>query len=293
MAVGNVGLALDACVASQMDSSSDESSIIRFLADSGLDNFLLINPPVNLDEAGRRVGVTNVRYVDLPFDGLLRPSSAGATIMLNSNDSRARQRFSWAHEIAHALLDPNNPAGRNFPGSVGSIEAQCDRIASVLLMPNPTFRDYLLTYGLSINSIPKLADIFFTSIQATAMRYVTVMGQLTKPCVLIVSRFGQRNSGLKLRVQWSYQNTRTLDGRDMYYIPVHKSLGLDSADGAFRRHTVHAAIERLEIGGLNLRARTESLAFGRGPNRFVVTLAYPDAKHEPRNRLDYEMTEKQ
>ena len=270
----------------------DEGSIVRLIDNSGIDLSLLIESPVDLDRLARCVGVTAIRYVDLPLDGLLWPSPEGSTIMLNTNHPRVRQRFSCAHEIAHAILRPGNPAARHFDSVSTSVEVQCDRVASVLLMPNPQFQNRLRAYGSSITAIPRLAKTFLTSIRATAIRFVDVIGQLGVPCILILSQLSYQRSGRKLRVQWAHQNTLKPDGKPEFFIPYNGSVGLQSANAAFGNDTVHAGREMVQLGSLRLRTHTESAAFGRGSNRFVVTLIYPDAKHEPRHSVDHIMTEK-
>ena len=260
----------------------NDATVAQLLAKADVDPTVLAQVPVNVGliaRTQRATPITSIKREDLPVDGLLLPNPQGFTISVNRGHSEERQRFSLAHEVAHAILSPRNPAFRNGSKHIRSSERDCESFASMLLMPNPAFTDFVRDYGPSLATITRLANTFKTSIRATAIRFVDVIGQLGVPCILILSQLSCQTSGRRLRVQWAHQNTLKPDGRPEFFIPSNKSVGFKSAYAAFGNDAVHAAREMVELGNLRVRTQTESVAFGRGSNRFVVTLVYPDAKH--------------
>jgi Zn-dependent peptidase ImmA (M78 family) len=65
-------------------------------------------------------------------------------IFVNSMDSRPRQRWTLAHELAHHMLDLTNPApvitALLTDARDDRWETMCDHWAAELLMPGPTVR---------------------------------------------------------------------------------------------------------------------------------------------------------
>jgi len=118
-----------------------------------------------------------------------------------------------------------------------------------------------------------LARLFVTSIQATAIRFVDVIDE---PCMLIVSKLRGGSSGRNLRIVWSHQNTVKPTGKPMYFVPRNKSIQLTTARLAFHSGQVQSDVEEINIGDLQTKARTESKSFGRGDNRYVLTLVFPN-----------------
>lgn len=65
-----------------------------------------------------------------------RDMDLGWLIVLNGNESIVRQRFSAAHELAHIVLVPNEPAIVYHSDDNNSwVEKLCDRFAGDILMP--------------------------------------------------------------------------------------------------------------------------------------------------------------
>lgn len=256
----------------------NDATVAQLLANVGVDPTVWSQVPVNVGRIARTqraTPITSIKREDLPVDGLLLPNPQGFTISVNRGHSEERQRFSLAHEVAHAILSPRNPAFRNGSMHIPSTERDCERFASILLMPNPAFTDFVRDHGPSLATVTKLANTFKTSIQATAIRFVETLGDLNKPCILLTTYLG--NTGLErvLKVRWSAQNTLRPDGRPMYFIPRNKSLGLRTARVAYDTDQLQKGSEQLSIGNWTVAATTESKAFGHSPFRFVLTLLFP------------------
>ena len=148
-------------------------------------------PPTDLTEFGQKLGVLEIIYESFPGSGELHTINNGYRIICSSDQSRPRQRFTVAHELAHVILERT---GRNAPRKGNSVESVCDMLAAECLMPTLVFEP-LLPSRLTLDDIAKLADTFDTSITATAIR----CAQLRSVCIFGVT--GQR-------VTWGYGGVR-------------------------------------------------------------------------------------
>ena len=264
-------------VATKPGSDATDSKLLALAF--GFDYKLMTTPPVDIRRLAlslKNPKVSSIRSAKLPVDGMLVPGKGGVTILVNGNHSVARQRFSCAHELVHAIRSPELPAQRqlSFPSTKPSErERQCERLASVLLMPNPAFRDCVDRFGHSINTVLKLHRIFQTSIQATAIRFVDV---IKEHCILVVSGMSGGKSGRRLRVKWSSQNGDRLSDIGHRFIPRNASLDLQGALTAYSTPGTQPGREVFSIGRRNLAGFTESRGFGYGNRRYVLTMIYPD-----------------
>ena len=265
-------------IVNRLELLANEGNVEDLASELGIEERLVSTPPIDIQRIALSMShprVSSVKYVSLPVDGMLTPSSDGLTILINKHQRPERQRFTCAHEVVHALKNPTLEAHRQLPLlPYDSDERQCERLASMLLMPNPAFRYRANSLPPSINSIVKLARMFATSIQSTASRFVDV---LTKPCLLIVSTFRYGRSGRTLRVKWPHQNTYNPDGRPKYFVPQNASVRLRTGLIAYRTEYVQSDTEDINLGNLQVRAQTQSRGFGLGENRYVLTLVFPDA----------------
>jgi hypothetical protein len=245
----------------------------------GFDHKLMARLPIDINGIAlglRHPRISSIRSVRLPVDGMLVPNKDKLAILVNKNQPIERQRFSCAHELVHAYSDPSQPARRQLPfPSITPAERNCEKLASVLLMPNPAFRDYVNQYGHSISAIVKLHYVFQTSIQATAIRFVDT---IKRHCILIVSRIGYAKSGRRLRVKWSSQNSDRILNSSRPFIPTNASLNMPSALIAYKTPGTQSSQELCSIGRLTFGGYTESRGFGKGDRRYVLTLIYPDGR---------------
>lgn len=68
---------------------------------------------------------------------LLRHESIGTAVLVNSQHARARQRFSFAHEYAHGLLDRDRTVIVTKRGNAGElIEKRANAFAAAFLLPS-------------------------------------------------------------------------------------------------------------------------------------------------------------
>ena len=96
------------------------------------------------------------------FDGLAATNETCRIMIVNTSLSPGRQRFTMAHELAHALvgddqevhLDANvhDPAGRQVPS-----EARANAFASSFLMPEQWLREQIGHEGLSVEAMAVMA----------------------------------------------------------------------------------------------------------------------------------------
>ena len=149
-------------------------------------------PPTNLEDVGRKVGVKEISYESFPGSGELHKEKDGYRIACSSDQSRSRQRFTVAHELAHVILERT---GRNAPRVGKSVERVCNMLAAECLMPTAVFESKLPA-TLTLSEVARLSRNFDTSITATAIR----CAQLRPLCI-----FGVTGD----RVTWGYGGIRT------------------------------------------------------------------------------------
>lgn len=138
--------------------------------------------PVKLSTIAQALGV-RLKASTLPagISGEIRPdgeSPSGFTVRVNRHDSARRQRFTIAHELSHFLLH-RDQIGDGITDDVlyrSSIsdarEAQANRLAADLLMPQPLVDEWLdRARILGVEDIPGyLADQFEVSEAAVKIR---------------------------------------------------------------------------------------------------------------------------
>lgn len=142
----------------------------------------LLGSPVSLEYIANSVGVDyEYRSMSDGTYGALtkvedREGSQRFRITVNRDDTRVRQRFTFAHELAHYFLHAQQvpPDGireniflRAFNGNYSSeMEREANRLAAHILMPYTKIKAALEEGG----SLVHLASIFDVSTQAMAIR---------------------------------------------------------------------------------------------------------------------------
>lgn len=115
---------------------------------------------------------------------------------INSNiREEGRRRFALAHELGHFELHKSQAANWNctendllaFDGPA-TIEPEANAFAAELLMPEVMFHRACIGIAPGFEQVSRLAEMFETSLSATAYRYVEVG---TYPCALICSKEGK------------------------------------------------------------------------------------------------------
>ena len=253
----------------------DSEYLARLIDGLGIRDLLNENVPVNIEMVAKALGAESVRKANISVAGMLIPTERSFRISVNKNISQVRQRFSCAHEIAHVIFDPKIvPSMRqDTRQKPNALERNCEKLASQLLMPEPTFSRYANDDVFSIRSILNLANAFQTSIQATTIRALEVINE---PCIAIVSAMSIGRTGTRLRLQWGCQNVRRLRAKRPYFLPKRKSVNLATARMAYETNHVQTRNEFVDIGKLKLNAYTESKSFRSGKDRYVLSLVFPE-----------------
>jgi Zn-dependent peptidase ImmA (M78 family) len=135
--------------------------------------------PVKVGALAAALGL-RVVLASLPMNisGLIQPDDQGFVVKINRFESKERQRFTIAHEIAHYLIHRD----RINAGIVDSVlyrsklssrmEAEANRLAADIVMPSDAVNAAMQNYGNTVgeNGIAELAEQFGVSKQAMAIR---------------------------------------------------------------------------------------------------------------------------
>ena len=183
-------------------------------------------------------------------------TDSGAIITVSRSMSRGRERFSAAHELAHWLRDAGDVALLCNPDSVfdessgGNRETRANDYAADLLLPRFMFSPRCEGKPMTLQTVRGLADIFTTSLTATAVRLVHLGSY---PAAVVVSdaeriRWFRRGPDVPLllwphvpsRKTFAYDIARgtATSGADHVYVDEWFS-------GAVERHAVHEDSRRL------------------------------------------------
>lgn len=103
---------------------------------------IALEPPVDVEQLARELGVSEIRRVPMVEDGRLEPCPGGARVLLRLGNGKARERFTLAHELAHLMLAEGGGelATRRRDGAWDREERLCDRFAAELLLPRVWLR---------------------------------------------------------------------------------------------------------------------------------------------------------
>jgi len=244
-------------------------------------------PPFLPVEFARLQGIKKIVKANLgELSAVLLRFHDGPVIKVNQNHNLARQNFSCAHEIGHTLFSElkleqyiKNIEYRTFNPQARALtrararERLCDAAAAELLMPELVFRKYLSGFGVSINSIERLANIFRVSIQAAAWRIAEVCAE---PCIALLwlSRPGTKSKALRLA--WRVGPGRNSRGK-ANYIPVHTLVRHTSTlYKAYQGDSPVKFSKLFKLDTIMKRCPMESRGFGRKETRYVISLAFPD-----------------
>jgi Zn-dependent peptidase ImmA (M78 family) len=137
--------------------------------------------PVKLGAIAKDLGI-DVKLSSLPLNisGQIAKIASGYEIKINRHESRQRQRFTLAHEIAHYLLHretiermgtlKDNVLYRS--GASENIEFEANRLASQIVMPESALQQAFSKYGsdMSESMVDLLAEQFGVSKAAMEIR---------------------------------------------------------------------------------------------------------------------------
>lgn len=230
-------------------------------------------PPFLAEELAPLQGIKKIEKTDLKtdhgeLDALLLRQADGYIMKVNANHHPVRQNFSCAHEIGHTFLhELNRPLSLDndeFRGAKSNAvgrakERLCDIAAAELLMPEPVFERYLAGFGVSVNSIERLAYTFRVSIPAAAIRVAEVN---MEPCVAILWK------------RWQKAKSQGFISKHM-----DKSIYVRDPSALMKAYETDSAVKSFksfEIGNTRKRCYMESKGFGRDKTRYVISLVFPE-----------------
>lgn len=168
--------------------SRHRRAFIAELAESVAEEHSPTGDRVDPEAIARACGITvSCNDYGTSFDGLLQVRAGRFHIYCNLagglERSDGRVRFTVAHELGHfflpehraALLQgtaPAHPSFCNDPYPENQVELEADFFASRLLLPEARFRKALSKYGLGLDSLGDIANVFGASLEATVRRVV-------------------------------------------------------------------------------------------------------------------------
>ncbi len=138
----------------------------------------LLAHPVPIIKLAKSLGISAVEKHDLDknVSGRICLTEDKYVIHTNKAESKARRRFTIAHELAHFLLHRDkigngiteNTLYRSGLSTRDEIDA--NRLAAVILMPNEKIEEYIDKYGKSHVTIAGLSNTFGVSVSAMTVR---------------------------------------------------------------------------------------------------------------------------
>lgn len=141
-------------------------------------------PPVDVLALARDQGIRVVfEELEDKISGMLVQTGRETVIGVNARHHENRQRFTLAHELAHAHLHPNSPTvyvdgmmvhfrGEEERGP-SPIEVEANAFAAALLMPAPFLREDLHNRAIDMfdeTAVKRLAQRYKVSVQALTIR---------------------------------------------------------------------------------------------------------------------------
>lgn len=162
------------------------------------------------------------------YDGYLISVNDTWGIMINKAiRSKARKRFTVAHELGHYYIDYHNENSYQcFAKDIESLdpaarqdEKEANEFAVELLMPDGLFREDIQQRDISLDTINSLAIKYGTSMTSTAIRYAR---SGSHACAIIVSEQG--------RIKYFAYSESFRQGRQLY---ISKSAPL--RDGSYAK----------------------------------------------------------
>lgn len=228
-------------------------------------------PPFSARDLAALQGIKQVVCADIgESDGMLVRLADGYVITVNASHHVFRQNFSCAHEIGHTLLDElcRQVSLRqiDWRGGTGITEKDKERLCNIaaaeLLMPAPIFSKYLVNFGISINSIERLARIFMVSIPAAAIRVEEVSEER---CRVIRWKRWRRSRSKGFIEDRAKEPARSTYVRDPS--ALLRAHGSNDTVKSFKCFTIDKITKRCPM---------ESKGFGRDKTRYVLSLVFPD-----------------
>jgi Zn-dependent peptidase ImmA (M78 family) len=158
-------------------------------------------PPYEIERIALEAGIISIEpRIDAGFEGLLMTDAdkQSGFIVYNQNSPVPRRRFTISHEIGHFLLRSHDGRAQcvlqdlsvvRSKDALKNREAEANRFAVELLMPEATFRRNVRSLGSpEIDHVVQLAERYGVSKEAAARRYA---GVTDHPVALIFAKDGR------------------------------------------------------------------------------------------------------
>lgn len=126
--------------------------------------------PVDLHHLARTLHVTVRKHAPIDVLGETRRVPNGYEVALRDGQSPQRWRFTFAHELAHVLLD----GSKRMLLPTANLEHLCDRIAGAILMPRADVRSRIMKRTAA--ELICIAADFNVSLHAAAARFALFTG---------------------------------------------------------------------------------------------------------------------
>jgi Zn-dependent peptidase ImmA (M78 family) len=165
-------------------------SRIARLVDELLEKYNVHEPPVNVHQIAIGEGYQiSYEYLDDELSGFLLKGAKHFVIGVNMSNAENRQRFTIAHECAHALLHDfddihvDKAFKLRSPLSSKAVdveEIEANTFAAWLLMPESMLRNDLLKWGVDVQSddgVAQLAQVYQVSQQSMAFRIANLLSR--------------------------------------------------------------------------------------------------------------------
>jgi Zn-dependent peptidase ImmA (M78 family) len=240
-----------------MDRSSSGIRAAKHSAFLLTKEFAITTPSeIIIEDIAMAIGVL---IVEEPLAGaearLIRKGNSGIVRISSSIDNIARKRFAIAHELGHWRLHQDvirscTDVDMLGPGST-AIEAEANAFAGSFLMPTSIFSPYCNRIAPDFATISKLAEVFQTSVTATAIRFVD---ECLQPCMVVASE------GNKIKWWTANSITRLWVDRDLEI--DQRSSAIDASCN--NRHRINSSVWFPDNRGMkNIAVYEQSIMLGR------------------------------
>jgi hypothetical protein len=171
-------------------------------------------PPVDVEVLASVCGIADVEYRPQLPAGMLFERGGKLIASVRASDGLERIRFTVLHEGGHTFQPGFRRATQyRCLGQKTHEEHLCDVAAAEMLLPRQHFAADLAEAGATLEGVGQLAGAYISSVQATAVRLITLS---TSRVLLLVFKYAHKPSERgheagcppKLRLQWSAVNGR-------------------------------------------------------------------------------------
>lgn len=256
------------------------SRLCKILEEFSLES---LQRPVKLEELAKNWGVTAIETQPIASEAMLLPGGNGYKIVLKelmSQTAATRQRFSFAHELGHFLLQLSGfqkqrrlSAKHSRTSRQDDEEILCDQIAAEILMPRFAFEHDAGQVGWSLNSLRTLAKVYDTSIPATARRMV---GLMAEACVMAIWNPAGEPAELH-RLEQRYTRLARYGVPSPRTIPRQRLCLIDRALSSQQVQCgIAPIVDKKRPAAMPPDVPAEAWAWGRGQYQRVMMYYYPE-----------------